>query len=246
METVLVIGSTGNIGVAAVTAALRSNRDVLAVVRNQESAGRLVKHIISTGIVTPEEAERRITVAEADVISQTGVKAVVDRVRAGTLPAFHHVWSSVGGDYVATPLLEITLSQMRHNFNASFEANFFAYQATMPYLLEQNSPVSTWTSCTGAQGELAMMPVPAMPQGALFSFATAASRENEATNVRFNEVYLAFRVEVDEQAVQHGVTKASDFAKVYEMVLADSSVRSSRVRVESVADIETLRCQKKF
>lgn len=146
METVLIIGSTGNIGVAAVTAALRSNRDVLAVVRNQESAGRLVKHITSTGIVTPEEAERRITVAEADVISQTGVKAVVDRVRAGTLPAFHHVWSSgkscgqrlvvglstdsivvVGGDYVATPLLEITLSQMRHNFNASFEANFCTY-----------------------------------------------------------------------------------------------------------------------
>jgi hypothetical protein len=100
--------------------------------------------------------------------------------------------------------------------------------------------------CTGSQGDLAILPVPAMPQGALFSFATAAARENEATNVRFNEVYLGFRVEVDEQAVLHRVTKASEFARVYEMVLAEEEVRSSKVRVEEVGDLERLRVERKY
>lgn len=85
METVLVIGATGNIGVSAVIATLRSKRNVLAVVRNQSSADKLVKHIGSS---------EGITFAEADVVSDSGVKGVVDRVQAGKLPAFQHVFSS--------------------------------------------------------------------------------------------------------------------------------------------------------
>lgn len=85
-----------------------------------------------------------------------------------------------------------------------------------------------------------------MTQGALFPFATAASRENESTNVRFNEIYLGYRVEVDEQAIEHGVTKASDFAKVYEMVLSNPEVRSSRVRVDDLEDLNKLKFAKKF
>jgi NAD(P)-dependent dehydrogenase (short-subunit alcohol dehydrogenase family) len=94
METILVIGSTGNIGVSAVTAALRSNRNVLAVVRNQESADRLLKNVTSSGIIRVAEVEQRITFTEADVLSDVGVKGVVDRVRAGELPDFQHVWAS--------------------------------------------------------------------------------------------------------------------------------------------------------
>lgn len=104
-----------------------------------------------------------------------------------------------------------------------------AYRDTIGYLLEQNSPASTWTICTGAQGDMALYVLPAMTQGALFPFCKAAARENENTNVRFNEVYLAFRVEVDADAVEHGVTKSSEFAKVYEMLLAAPEVRGSRV-----------------
>ncbi len=85
METVLVIGATGNIGVSAVTAALRSKRNVLAIVRNQDSAGKLVKYIGSSD---------GITFAEANVLSDSGVKGVVDQVRAGKLPSFQHVYSS--------------------------------------------------------------------------------------------------------------------------------------------------------
>jgi hypothetical protein len=78
-----------------------------------------------------------------------------------------------------------------------------------------------------------------MTQGALFPFTKAAARENEHTNVRFNEVYLCYRVENDADAVEHGVTKSSDFANVYRILLDAPEVRSSRVVVEN--DKEDLR-----
>ena len=84
METVLVVGATGNIGVSAVKGALSSGRKVLAVVRNQASADKLIKYIGSS---------EGITFAEADVISDSGVKSVVDQVRDGKLPSFQHVYA---------------------------------------------------------------------------------------------------------------------------------------------------------
>jgi hypothetical protein len=82
-----------------------------------------------------------------------------------------------------------------------------------------------------------------MTQGALFTMSTAAARENEKTNVRFNEVYLCFRVEVDEQAEKHGVTSASE---VYENLLGDEEVRGARVTVREVGDVGRLVWQRKF
>lgn len=84
METVLVVGSTGNIGTSAVIGALRSGRKVLAIVRSQASAEKLVKTVGSRD---------NITFVEADITSGTGVKGVVDRVKAGELPSFQHVYS---------------------------------------------------------------------------------------------------------------------------------------------------------
>jgi NAD(P)-dependent dehydrogenase (short-subunit alcohol dehydrogenase family) len=86
MATVLVVGSTGHIGIAAIIGALRSGHNVLAVVRNQESAKKLKKHV--------PEGHERITTVEADVVSDKGVESVVEKVRAGALPAFQHVFSS--------------------------------------------------------------------------------------------------------------------------------------------------------
>lgn len=83
-ERVLVIGATGNIGVSAVKGALQSGRQVLAIVRNQASASKLYKHAGTS---------EGITVVEADVTSDTGVKSVVDQVKAGKLPAFQHVYT---------------------------------------------------------------------------------------------------------------------------------------------------------
>lgn len=84
LERVLVIGATGNIGVAAVKGALRSGRQVLAIVRNQASADKLYKHVGS---------KEGIQVVEASVTSDTGVKSVVDQVKAGKLSAFQHVYT---------------------------------------------------------------------------------------------------------------------------------------------------------
>jgi len=84
MKTVLVVGATGNIGVSAVKAALNFKHSVLAIVRNQESADKLVKCIGSSD---------GITFVEANVLSDSGVKSVVDQVRAGKLPTFQHVYA---------------------------------------------------------------------------------------------------------------------------------------------------------
>jgi NAD(P)-dependent dehydrogenase (short-subunit alcohol dehydrogenase family) len=84
METVLVIGATGNIGVSAVKGALNSGRNVLAIIRSQASADKLIRHIGTA---------EGITFVEASVTADDGVKSVVDRVRAGELPGFQHVYS---------------------------------------------------------------------------------------------------------------------------------------------------------
>ena len=85
-QTVLVIGATGNIGIAAILGALRSGLHVLAVVRNQNSAKKIKDHV--------SDDQDRITVVEADVMSDEGVQGVVDKVRAGVLPPFQHVFST--------------------------------------------------------------------------------------------------------------------------------------------------------
>lgn len=85
-----------------------------------------------------------------------------------------------------------------------------------------------------------------MTQGALFSFSTAAARENANTNVRFNEAYLALRVEFDEDAAVHGVTSASEYAAVYEAILEREDIRGARVGVKEVEDIKDLKAVPKF
>lgn len=124
-----------------------------------------------------------------------------------------------------------------------------AYRATIPYLLSQPNP-TTFTLITGAIGDAGWWSGPAMTQGALFSLGVAAELENRDTNVRFNEVYLAFLVNVDEEAVKeeaakNGVVKASDFARVYEGLLARDEIRGARVLLSGPGDIGTLRWESK-
>jgi short-subunit dehydrogenase len=79
METVLVVGLTGNIGVSAVISALRSQRAVLAIVRNQASTEKLYKHV---------GTREGITTVETDITLEHGVQIIVGQVKAGQLPAF--------------------------------------------------------------------------------------------------------------------------------------------------------------
>lgn len=88
-ETVLVIGATGNIGSSVIIAARRTGRKVLAIVRNKESEEKMFSYL---------DSKEGITTVQADIISEDGVKGVVDQVVAGKLPAFQHVYAT--GKYV--------------------------------------------------------------------------------------------------------------------------------------------------
>jgi NAD(P)-dependent dehydrogenase (short-subunit alcohol dehydrogenase family) len=85
METVLIVEATGNIGVAAGIATLRSGRKVLAIVGNQDSADKIFRHV---------GTKDGITTVEADILSEYGVQSVVDQVANGELPAFQHVYGA--------------------------------------------------------------------------------------------------------------------------------------------------------
>ena len=85
METVLIVGATGNIGTAAVIGALIAGHKVLAIVRNADSAKKL---LLSVG------SRAGITTVEANIMSDTGVQSVVDQVKAGKLPSFQHVYAA--------------------------------------------------------------------------------------------------------------------------------------------------------
>ncbi|KAK4500924.1 hypothetical protein PRZ48_009116 [Zasmidium cellare] len=236
---------------ALLQAALQSNYRVLAIVRNSNSAEKLFRQLgTKEGIIT----------VEANVVSDDGVQNVVDKVEAGELPAFQHVYSCVGGMFAASSLLELSMDKVREYMRVNFEPNLsmktllssfikttltykVAYKATIPYLLKQNHPRSTWTICTGGSADRGHHPGPGMTQGALFSMAVAAARETANTNVRFNEVYLdgLVQVEPDAEAQKAGVLKSSEFAKSYKAVLAREEIKGCRVFVQNKRDLEEIR-----
>lgn len=90
-----------------------------------------------------------------------------------------------------------------------------------------------------------MRAAPALTQGALYSMANVACRDNKDTNVRFNEVYLTLRVEVDESAEKTGFFKASAFAETYQEILTRSEIRSCRISVFEKEDMKDLKFKEK-
>ncbi|KAJ0162903.1 hypothetical protein CTA2_3844 [Colletotrichum tanaceti] len=239
-ETVLVFGASGNMGISAVIAALRSGRQVLAVVRNKANGEKIHKYA---------GTREGITVAEADPTSEGSLRALVDQVRAGKLPSFQHVWASSGGIYWETPLLEIEPDALREILKVNVESYVYAYRTTVPYLLEQGFAGSTWTVCTGAQGTLGQRAGPAITQGALFSFAVAAARETENTVVRFNEVYLAYRVQVEVDTPDFfgvPIQTSEAFSPLYQKVLDGADIKGSRVSAHGPQDVIDLVVKKLF
>lgn len=116
----------------------------------------------------------------------------------------------------------------------------------MPYLLEQDSSDSTFTTCPGAGGDSGAYGVVSIAQGALFSMANVICLEHH--NVRFNEIYLNHRVEYDsfcEGEENKWKMKASDFARVYKAILANPDMRDCRVTVQGPDDIDELKYEKK-
>ena len=77
--------------------------------------------------------------------------------------------------------------------------------------------------------------------------ANVASLENKKTNVRFNEVYLNFRVDYDSVAKEKGgVTSSSDFGRHYEELLRRTDVDACRVNLLEPKDAVELRFEKKL
>ncbi|CAI6336139.1 unnamed protein product [Periconia digitata] len=237
MQTVLIVGATGNIGASAIHAALRSKLHVLAIVRNQASAEKLFSNV---------GTREGITTVEADILSDHGVKNVVEKVRKGELPAFQHVYAAAGGLFDRTSILDLTTDDIRKYMQVNFEPNLLAYQATIPYLLEQNDPTSTWTLCTGASGDNGSLAGASITQGALFSLANVACLENSNTNIRFNEIYLGLFVMAGAAAEQAGVMKASEFALAYEKLLARPDIKGCRIKVCQQDDLTELNISKKL
>lgn len=102
---------------------------------------------------------------------------------------------------------------------------------------------------TGGAGKQGNAGATGVSQGALFSLAAVATRELDKTNVRFNEAYLDYRVEYDaecEGEANSWKMKASDYAKVYEGILADKDIKGCTVTVESPKDLEKLRVEPKL
>ena len=90
------------------------------------------------------------------------------------------------------------------------------------------------------------MGVTAIRQGALFTMANVACRENVKTNIRFNEVYLAMRVEHDASAKESGAIPSSDFGRHYEELLKRTDIDACRVSIMKREDIDDLKFAKKL
>ncbi|KAH8878939.1 hypothetical protein GQ53DRAFT_756331 [Thozetella sp. PMI_491] len=139
------------------------------------------------------------------------------------------------------------MDEFHHIFAVNFFADYYAYRATMPYLLEQGSPKSTWTFCTGGGGDNGYAGVTSIAQGALFSMAAVICHEK--ISVRFNELYLCYRVDYDsicEELGKENRMSASEFSGVYQTILANPDIRDCRVSVFSPKDVGELKYAKKL
>lgn len=125
-----------------------------------------------------------------------------------------------------------------------------AYRETVPYLIEQGNPNSSWTLITGGAGDLGIGGATAIGQAGLFALAAVGARENANNNVRFNELYLShLRVDFDsvyEEKGPQGRTKSSDFARVYQGILANKKIEGCRVTVLGLQDIDDLKYEAKI
>jgi hypothetical protein len=99
---------------------------------------------------------------------------------------------------------------------------------------------------TGGAGTTGGAGVTSISQGALFSLANVACRENADTNIRFNQVYLARRVDYDEVAEQKNgnCMSASEFAGNYEQILERTDIRGCRISVLKPEDVRDLQYEK--
>jgi NAD(P)-dependent dehydrogenase (short-subunit alcohol dehydrogenase family) len=143
-QSVLVVGSSGNIGVSVITAALRSGYNALALIRDMSAKEKVLSHVDSQ----VSEACERITFVEADVTSEDGVSKVVQNGQSGiaarlstcllcryalsspcltifkVFEAQANIETVVGTWLPKTPIYTVDTPSMRKVMNVAFESAF--------------------------------------------------------------------------------------------------------------------------
>ncbi|PQK11501.1 hypothetical protein BB8028_0003g01260 [Beauveria bassiana] len=239
-DTVLVIGASGKIGVPAILAARRVGYNVLAVIRNEQSQSKLLRHVGS---------QEGITFTYGDPTQEQDLVNVVDQVKAGKLPDFQHVFTAVGQLHLKGPIQSVDMETFHAMMTVNFEADFFAYRATIDYLLEKAGAKATFTILTGGLATMGYGGVNSIAAGALASLAAVMTFENLKTNVRVNEIHLSHIVTYDSEIEEKGAavgSKASEFARVYEEILRREDIKASRISVADDSDIYELRIEDKL
>ncbi|KAM3498635.1 hypothetical protein MY10362_008057 [Beauveria mimosiformis] len=239
-ELVLVVGASGKMGVSAILGALKTGRKVLAVVRSESAMQRTLQQVgTSEGIVF----------TYADPTRENDLLDVVAKVKRGELPSFQHVFTSVGKVELHSPIYTVSTEDFDNIFAVDFKADFFAYRATMPYLIEHGGPRASFTLLTGGLADLGIGGINSITAGARTSLAAVAAFENLKTNVRFNEIHLNYTIEHESTIKEKGLihaSKTSDFAQVYREVLARPVIRGCRISVHGQEDIDVLKIENKL
>ncbi|KAM3547884.1 hypothetical protein MY1884_009402 [Beauveria asiatica] len=183
---------------------------------------------------------------------KTGRKVLaVVRSEAAKETTLQQVGTSEGIVFTyADPTRENDLTEEFDNiFTVDFKADFFAYRATMPYLIENGGPGASFTLLTGGLADLGIGGINSITAGARASLAAVATFENLKTNVRFNEIHLNYTIEHESTIQEKGLihaSKTSDFAQVYREVLARPAIRGCRISVHGPEDIDVLRIENKL
>ncbi|KAF7946511.1 hypothetical protein EAE96_009508 [Botrytis aclada] len=236
MENVLVIGATGNVGVAAEPGLCRQN--VQTCGNKERHHNRRDRYHVgrrSANRGGPSPGWETARVSHVYSAGKTVIYLVYPLLTV----------NEDGGAYGALPLTELSLIELRQIMSVNFESNFFAYRPTIPFLLEQKMTTS-FTPCTGAQGCIGARAAPAISQGPLFSMANVACRDNTNTSVRFSEVYLNCRVEVDSSAALMGAMKSSEFARAYTELRFRPEINNSRIIISTHDDLKDPMHKKKI
>ena len=79
---------------------------------------------------------------------------------------------------------------------------------------------------------------------------SVGAKDNEKTNIRVNEVYLSARVDYDAEVEKASKgsenIRSSEFAKVYEQILAKPELKGNRLTVRGKKDLEDFTVERLF
>lgn len=217
-STVVVLGSTGNVGWGAARALLRRGARVIAVTRSPAQA-----------LALPAElgAPERVQAVVGDLGTSEGARALAEELAARG--GFHHVFASMGPWWQGGPIVEQPGEAYREVMRANLDCHVYAAQALLPPI--RGRAGASYTIVTGQGGH---MTIPGtgllvVAVSGVFGLSRMLRAEHAADPVRVNELLIRARVE---RAHRDGVVAADEFGAAA-VTLADSDLRGQIVPYES-------------